>query len=179
MLISKPSSTKLSVVFKDGWRVFWDGRINVHIDSISLYQGKIEGMCDITSSNERSKRSSDAQDKKAWLTSIAKNACKEESCKDVERGVNVPHPCTAHVEIKNRADRLCSRLKNDTFRSCHETLSPEKYYDSCMYDVCACNRDIESCMCDIFTDYANECSRRGKVLNHWRQSIQDCGAFLI
>ncbi|XP_055299432.1 fibrillin-1-like [Sitodiplosis mosellana] len=172
MLISLPSSTKVLVVSKEGWRIFWDGRINVDIDTISLYKGKINGLCEVNK-NKRRKRSTEV-DMKAWLATIAQKSCIGDSYNSIDEFVNIPNPCDANVEAMERAERLCSKLKDDPFKACHGTVNPQTHYDNCMFDMCACERGIDSCMCDIFTVYANECSRRGNVVKYWRQSIQEC-----
>ena len=53
-------------------------------------------------------------------------------------------------------------LKNDIFETSHGIVEAEPYYEKCMADVCTCDRDIDSCMCDAFTAYPNECIRNDK-----------------
>lgn len=173
MIISLPSSTKVSVITKSGFRILWDGRINVDIDAISLYKGKINGLCEKNKSKRRKRYTN--IDTQAWIASMARESCIGDSCNTIDKVVNYQDQCASNMEAKKRAELHCARLMDNTFKVCHRTLSPQIYYHDCVMDVCACERGIDSCKCDVFTAYANECSRRGIVVKNWRQSIRECG----
>ncbi|XP_055299091.1 kielin/chordin-like protein [Sitodiplosis mosellana] len=174
VLITLPSSTKISVALKNGFRIFYDGLYNVDVDAISLYNGKMVGLCESNGPHERNKRSTEGNEMNSWIGKLLHDSCIEESCNTIDEALNSPHPCDSNVEVKQRAEKACAQLKSDIFATCHPYVDPKPYYDNCLYDVCAFNDDIDTWMCSIFTSYANECSRRGNVLEHWRQSIQGC-----
>lgn len=178
-LISRPSSTKLSVAFKDGLRIFYDGIYGVDIELISLYTGKIDGLCKMNGSHKRNKRSTEDDDMKLQIEKLLRESCIGESCNTIDEALNIPHPCESNPEIKPRAEEACTKLKNDFFSTCHSHVDPESYYKDCLYDVCAFRGNIDKSMCTIFTAYANECSRLGHVIEHWRQSIQECGKHFL
>lgn len=177
-LITRQSSTKISVFStKDGLRIFYDGSYGVDIDVISLYTGKLDGLCVNSGSHKLNKRSTEADDMKSSIAKFLRESCIGESCNSIDEALNIPHPCESNKKIKKRAEETCSELKSDIFSICHPHVDPESYYNNCLYDVCAFNENIDISMCTIFTAYANECSRLGHVIEHWRKSIQECGKF--
>lgn len=171
--ITFPSWNKVSVTFKDGFRIFYDGGHNVEIDAISLYNGKMVGLCEKSASHKKSKRSTEENDMKSWIAQHVRESCIGESCNTIDEALNIPHPCESSLAVRKRAEEACARLKSDIFSICHPHIDPKTYYDNCLYDVCAF--DDETSMCMNYAAYANECSRSGKVIKHWRQSVQECG----
>lgn len=172
-LISRPSSTKTSVLFKNGWRVFWDGKKALQIDITSVYSGDLNGLCVSPKSLYTRTKRSTATDTQDWIISIVKTSCYGESCQNIEKAVNIPHPCEANANVKKEAEKHCAKIKT-TFKTCHEKIAYETYYRDCVYDVCAFNGNIHLGLCPAFEAYANECSQHGRVDN-WRQSVHECG----
>lgn len=178
VVITMPSSTNVSVAMKNGFRVFYDGSHKVDVDSISLYSGKMVGLCVSNGSHKRNKRSTEGNDKDLdWVAKLMQNSCIGESCKTIAGTPNPSHPCETNAEVKQQAEKMCSQLKSDVFADCHQHVIPESHYKNCLYDVCAFKNDMENWMCSTFTAYANECSRLGNPLMYWRKSISDCGKF--
>ena len=52
------------------------------------------------------------------------------------------------------------------FSACHRVVSPEPYFASCVYDLCAC-LDQDTCLCDAMSAYALVCAKAG-VSIQWR-----------
>ncbi|XP_031619246.1 von Willebrand factor-like [Contarinia nasturtii] len=171
-LISKPSSSKTSVIFKNGWRVYWNGKDALQVDITSLYSGDLNGLCVSPKSQyTRHKRSTETH-MKDWLMATAKESCNGEGCNQIEKALNLPHPCNKNATSKKQAEANCAKLKT-AFTTCHEKIISENYYNDCMYDVCAFDGDIQLGLCPSFEAYANECSQKGSV-NNWRQSVEEC-----
>jgi len=42
-----------------------------------------------------------------------------------------------------------------------------------MYDMCACDADIKSCLCPMLAAYAKDCAALGTKLS-WRTEIDEC-----
>lgn len=56
---------------------------------------------------------------------------------------------------------------------CHWSVDPEPFYKDCLYDMCACETNIELCLCPTLSAYAKECAHEGvKIL--WRHEIEEC-----
>lgn len=47
-----------------------------------------------------------------------------------------------------------------------------------MYDLCACEVEIDRCLCPALSNYALECAKRHQVLE-WRSQIEECGMILF
>lgn len=175
--IGKPSGKQIVVTIELGFRVYWNGVSQVNIEAPSILHHKMDGLC--LSKYSRRRRSTDEDDEIAWLSSIAETPCIGENCQTVKPSIHVPHACDSNEEAKIRAERVCAKVKGGIFETCHDIVEAEPYYENCMIDVCTCDRDIDSCMCDAFAAYANECIQNDIAIYGWRQSIQECGKFLF
>ncbi|XP_031619378.1 hemocytin isoform X2 [Contarinia nasturtii] len=173
MRIRFASSTMLLVAFRDGLKLWWDGMTRVYIDAPISYRGKTKGLCGTFDSNQQNDFLTPENDIESSVGSFANKWRTKESCDFVNDDVNIPHPCTANTENKKRALEVCAKLKSKIFEECHWFVDWQPYYEDCMYDMCACKSDTASCMCSIFTAYANECNEQGSII-HWRNSIQEC-----
>lgn len=95
----------------------------------------------------------------------------DESCPDQKE---ITHPCIKKPENKAKAEKICQKIKENSFKDCHGKVNPETFYQNCLFDVCACKSDIESeCACPIMTAYSAECSREGINLG-WQNDIVEC-----
>ncbi|XP_067675152.1 uncharacterized protein [Haliotis asinina] len=76
-------------------------------------------------------------------------------------------PCTkAGYRTRKIATAKCSIITSQVFSRCHKVVSPEPFFSSCVYDMCAC-ADNPNCLCDILASYAHECAK-AKVKVQWR-----------
>ncbi|XP_074662900.1 kielin/chordin-like protein [Tubulanus polymorphus] len=76
-------------------------------------------------------------------------------------------PCkNAGFKGRRYAISKCAVLKNEEFRRCHRFVAPDSFYGACIYDMCVC-MESTSCLCDVLSTYARECSKAGIQLN-WR-----------
>ena len=108
----------------------------------------------------------------SWLTSSSERLLLPvgSTCRD--RATAPDHPCDVansqlpmpHIR-RQQASQLCSDLIDATgpYFSCYGTVNPAKYFESCLYDECAC-RLSGSCSCDSFIAYESECLRKGVSL---------------
>lgn len=170
------SSTMLLVAFIDGLKIWWDGITRVYIDAPPSYRNRTKGLCGTFNANQNDDFLTPEGDIESSVASFADKWRAKESCDYVNDDINIPHPCQSNMENKEKALEVCGKLKSKIFDECHWYVDPEMYYEDCMYDMCACKGDIASCMCPIFTAYANECSQKGSII-HWRRSIHECGSF--
>lgn len=61
--------------------------------------------------------------------------------------------------------------------ACHWHVDVEPYYESCVYDMCACQGDASRCLCPILGDYAMTCAKTA-VMIQWRYNVKECGEYL-
>ncbi|KAE8296211.1 Intestinal mucin-like protein [Larimichthys crocea] len=77
----------------------------------------------------------------------------------------IPSPC--------KQDTICNLLKSSVFAKCHPFVSPENFYQGCIYDSCRVfNRSIE---CTSLQAYAAACAQEGVCL-HWRNYTELCSS---
>ena len=100
-------------------------------------------------------------------------------CYEPETTVSLP-PCSLNSHMANFAEAKCAILNADIFRACHGSVSPDLYYDICMYDVCGCDTAYTAtCLCESIAGYAMECANEG-IFVDWREHelvAKYCGEF--
>lgn len=176
--IRHASSIMTLVAFRDGLKVWWDSMTRVYVDAPTSYRGMTQGLCGTFDANQQNDFLTPEGDIESSVAAFADKWRTKESCEFVSDSANVPHPCQSNVENKERALKICAKLKGKIFEDCHWSVDPESYYEDCMYDMCACKGDAAACMCPIFAAYANECGEQGTIIN-WRHSISECGSYEI
>lgn len=97
----------------------------------------------------------------------------DEMCNEVVDKQN-EHPCDRDPARREKAIKLCSKLKSPIFSPCHWHVDVEPFYQNCLYDLCSCANNIKSCFCPLLADYASECAREGVPLV-WRTEVRECG----
>lgn len=175
--IIQASSTFILVDFQDGVRVWWDGITRAYIDAPASYRGKTKGLCGTFNANMKDDFLTPEGDIETAVSPFANKWQTKESCEYVNNDI-VPHPCQANIEMKDKADRICSKIKEKVFEECHWLVDPESFFIDCLFDVCACKGDVNHCGCPILAAYAAECTRQGTVLN-WRHKVTECSKFKI
>ncbi|XP_038047824.1 kielin/chordin-like protein isoform X2 [Patiria miniata] len=149
-----------------GVQVLWDGSSYVEVSVPGSYARETCGMCgnfnsypqdDLKMRNGQT-ASSDAAFGNSWkVEGFNGDGCE---AKDVQ-------PCDeASYLARKLANAKCSVLKTHRFSPCHELVSPEPYFASCVYDMCACGAN-DACLCDALAAYAAECRQAGLTLS-WR-----------
>ncbi|XP_071422998.1 IgGFc-binding protein-like [Pithys albifrons albifrons] len=91
---------------------------------------------------------------------------------DPSCGVPVPSPpCSAEDEKLYRSDQFCGILttRPSSFEKCHSVISPQSYFDTCLYDLCALNGG-QDFLCAALEAYADACQAAGVTLLPWRNA---------
>ena len=151
--------------------MWFDGAARCNIDADKSFRGKTKGLCGNFNSNVKDDFETPDGLIETTVEGFANKWKTEESCPDHKE---TPHPCSKKPENKDKAEKVCRKIRESVFKDCHGKVDPETYYDNCLFDVCACENELEStCACPILTAYASECSRQGINLA-WEQSIVEC-----
>ncbi|XP_012507384.1 PREDICTED: mucin-5AC [Propithecus coquereli] len=154
-------------VYGDGHYLTFDGqRYSFSGDcEYTLVQGRVCGLCgnfDDNAINDFTTRSQ----------SVAGNALEfgnswkfSPNCPDAPAPKD---PCTANPYRKSWAQKQCSIINGATFAACHAHVEPDKYYEACVSDACACDSggDCE-CFCTAVAAYAQACHQVGLCVS-WR-----------
>ncbi|CAI9601658.1 unnamed protein product, partial [Staurois parvus] len=79
-----------------------------------------------------------------------------------------PPPCPPETEELYSNNQFCGLLtsKDGPFKACHPVISPQHFFDSCIFDLCALGAGS---LCKALEAYADTCQRAGVTLA-WRNS---------
>ncbi|XP_075763600.1 IgGFc-binding protein-like [Pelodiscus sinensis] len=77
--------------------------------------------------------------------------------------------CEEEQRQRYQRDEACGLIAkaDGPFHECHRKLSPDGFFDSCVYDVCL-NGGARSMLCQALGAYAASCRKEGVVLRDWR-----------
>ncbi|XP_062402502.1 mucin-2-like [Sardina pilchardus] len=85
----------------------------------------------------------------------------------VPTGAPIPlpthRPCNEHV--------VCDLIKSDLFAACHPHISPDRFFDGCVFDSCHMENKVVECT--SLQVYAEACAQIG-VCVHWRNHTTLC-----
>ncbi|KAM6984872.1 mucin-2 [Aplochiton taeniatus] len=80
-------------------------------------------------------------------------------------------PVSPPTKAPCRPDSICNLLKSSVFEECHPFVSPDKFFEGCVFDSChMTNPTVE---CTSLQTYASVCSLFGVCL-HWRNHTTLC-----
>lgn len=91
----------------------------------------------------------------SWLTDG-----NEEACVD---SFQEPEKTTGPV-------RICDKLEDEIFSSCHPLVDPDKFIKACSYDASYSGDEVGS-FCKTAMEYARQCCQAGEVINDWPQVL--------
>lgn len=166
------SSIFLVVLLPNGIEIWWDGVSRVYVNVPAEFRGKTKGLCGTFTVNQKDDFLTPDGDVEQVVFPFANKWKTSEQCEDVlQKDAN--HPCDINPQKRATAEKACRMLKSDLFSSCHWYVDPERFHEDCMYDMCACETDVKSCLCPILAAYAMECSHLG-VKIPWRQEVDEC-----
>lgn len=79
-----------------------------------------------------------------------------------------PLPCPPETEELYSNNQFCGLLtmKDGPFKACHSVINPNRFFDSCVFDLCALGAGS---LCNALEAYADTCLRAGVTLA-WRNS---------
>ncbi|CAG9784023.1 unnamed protein product [Diatraea saccharalis] len=152
--------------------LWWDGFTRVFIDVPASFQGKTKGLCGTFNLNQKDDFLTPEGDIEQSTLAFANKWKTREFCADVDTK-EPEHPCKANMENKETAEKYCSKLKSKLFEECHWYVDVEPYYESCLYDMCACAGDVSRCLCPLLGSYAMDCAKAG-VQVQWRYNVKEC-----
>ena len=89
------------------------------------------------------------------------------------------HPCdVGNLRLpdqrRKQAEQKCQDIvdANGPYGVCHGVVNTTSYFESCIYDVCACDLDSD-CACSSVVSYEEECRRRGVI--NINSIVDNCG----
>ncbi|XP_031757173.1 mucin-5B-like [Xenopus tropicalis] len=155
----------LVVETTNGLVIKWDRMTSIYIYLSISFKGKVCGLCgnfDGNINNDFTTRSKcvveDATEfRDSWKVSP--------TCPEVYISKD---PCSINPHRVSWAQKLCMVINSDVFSKCHSEVDPEKYYEACIRDTCACDIGGDcNCYCTAIAAYAQACSE-ACVCVDWR-----------
>ncbi|XP_033639813.1 SCO-spondin-like [Asterias rubens] len=146
----------------------WDGIDRLYITLAPSYMNKVRGLCGTFDANQNNDFITPAGDIETNKIAFTNKFVVDPGCYEPETTVSLP-PCSLNSHMANFAEAKCAILNADIFRACHGSVSPDLYYDICMYDVCGCDTAYTAtCLCESIAGYAMECANEG-IFVDWRE----------
>jgi hypothetical protein len=154
--ISNPSGREVLVTSDIGVEIWWNNAQNVRVTILGRYRNQTEGLCgtynDVASDDYKAPNGSILTD----AVDFGNSWSVDPDCEDAEF---VPHPCVENSTRALRAQANCSALLSNPFSACTSNIdaTEEGYIKDCEYDVCACERDPDACLCQAIDAYVADC----------------------
>ncbi|XP_042867748.1 kielin/chordin-like protein [Penaeus japonicus] len=179
----------VSIVTPKGIRVLWDGGSYVEVEVPVSMRGHTCGLCgnfngnatdDLTTKDGRPVATAGLM-AMSWATGRARlcsRRMREQKNAQAKRneamslGSTRPQRLTCPV-ARSKALSQCSILNSTTFQPCHAASPVDKFYESCILDMCEC-KPSRRCECDTLQAYARVCEHLGTPVRNW-QSQSKCG----
>ncbi|CAN2388181.1 binding of sperm to zona pellucida, partial [Pristimantis euphronides] len=154
-----------------GLQVTYEYNWHVVVTLSSSYYGLTQGLCG--NFNQNSKDELITADNKAvttildWAKSWKIND-RDPFCFDSCPGRNCP-TCDDTKKKQYGSDNQCGLISkaDGPFRECYSVVSPDTFFDNCLYDVCI-NKGAKQFLCQALNAYANTCRKQGAQIYDWR-----------
>ncbi|XP_053546112.1 IgGFc-binding protein-like [Bombina bombina] len=165
--LSGPSAV-LSTDF--GLQVAYENDSNVVITIPSSYYGETGGLCgnfNQNSGDEMTIENEPVGSITEWAM-IWKVKDQDAFCFDICHG-NCPK-CDETKRTLYESKQYCGLLDKTVdgpFKECYGIISPERFFDNCMYDVCN-NNGEKQYLCQALQSYAAMCQKEGVNATSWR-----------
>uniref|UniRef100_A0A8C4T5G8 IgGFc-binding protein-like n=1 Tax=Erpetoichthys calabaricus TaxID=27687 RepID=A0A8C4T5G8_ERPCA len=159
-----------------GLRISYDWNWYLLINLPSSYYNSVCGLCgDFNGNIEDEQRGKDGKLVSSvidWAKSWKVND-RDPFCWDYCQ-TNCP-VCEENMRNIYESEQYCGKLTMKTegiFEQCHVKVDPDKFFDSCVYDVCLYS-GAKKLLCQAFSAYAEACLKEGIVIKDWRK-LADC-----
>ncbi|XP_076369994.1 hemocytin-like isoform X2 [Tachypleus tridentatus] len=174
IFVTRISAQYLQAKLSNGLSVYWDGKRRIYIEAPPALYGQTEGFCGTFNRNQADDFLTREGDKETNPVDFGNKWKVKEDCPDSFHGDETMSPCDGNQQRQAIGEALCEQMVEDIFKSCHQHVAVAPYYEMCLYDVCACEEELESCACSAIAHYAEACSRQ-KILVNWRPHMPECG----
>ncbi|CAL8241748.1 unnamed protein product [Merluccius merluccius] len=153
-----------------GLRVRWDGNHYAQISLPSTYSGQTCGLCGDYDGNP-----GDDFTKPDGTPAVNANdfgnswQTKEDEDISCTPGTKPDPDCDPTLEAEVVKPEKCGKIKDPTgpFRECIAKVSPEPFFQSCVYDMCRFDGQ-QHVLCDQLQAYTDACQSAGAKVYPWR-----------
>ncbi|XP_077495549.1 uncharacterized protein LOC144106577 isoform X2 [Amblyomma americanum] len=167
--ITKPTSFFIEVE-TNGLTLLTDGKSRLVLTATEGLYTKTMGLCGTFNHNKQDDFLCPGGDVDHQVESFAKQWADGE-CDSVEP-VSVQCDSSLWPESKH----TCRQLYQGAFTACHQSVSPDPYFELCIQASCSCRSESAECLCPVFSHYAHACAAKGHVVD-WRPQVPVCGVY--
>ncbi|NWX42234.1 ZAN protein, partial [Steatornis caripensis] len=182
-------TTRIYLETDFGLYLSFDGNQNADIKLANTYRNRVEGLCgdfdggyrnDFTNPDGVWVRNVNVFGE-SWKVPLKRtNSRLRRDVNSEDESEEEPDPglfqgCSENqLEQENRTSR-CQILidSNGPFVKCHSTVSPNFYFTSCLFDMCAQGEE-DTTLCSSLEEYVLACQQQGVSMEGWRQQTV-CG----
>ncbi|XP_032895227.1 mucin-19-like [Amblyraja radiata] len=157
----------LSLTFTNGITVIWDKHTRFSVTLDKHWKDKVCGLCGNFNDNTE-------DDLKTRFNSLASNSIEYgnswKSTDSCPSSVTQSFPCEENPFCSPWATKKCSIINNPNgeFQQCHSKVDPNPYYEACLQEACACDKEGKYLgFCTAVAVYAEACNKAG-VCIRWR-----------
>ncbi|XP_055509523.1 mucin-19-like isoform X2 [Leucoraja erinacea] len=157
----------LSLTFSNGITMIWDKHTRFSVTLDQRWKDKVCGLCGNFNDNTE-------DDLTTRSNSLASNSIEFgnswKSTDSCPNSVNQTFPCEENPFCSPWAAKKCSIVTNPNgeFQQCHNKVDPNPYYEACLQEACACDKEGKYLgFCTAVAVYAEACNKAG-VCIRWR-----------
>ncbi|XP_029432776.1 IgGFc-binding protein-like [Rhinatrema bivittatum] len=156
----------------NGLRVSYNWKDHCIIIIPSSYYGTMVGLCGNFNENPKDDRITSGGTQASSIVEWAKSwrvNDRDLFCWDDCPGRNCP-TCKDNQKVKYEGENYCGLInqrENGPFRECYGKISPDNFFDSCVFDVCM-NQGAKQFLCQALDAYATSCRDEGVKIYDWR-----------
>ncbi|XP_075422774.1 mucin-5AC-like [Ascaphus truei] len=155
----------LVIEASNGLVLVWDRMTSIFIHLSRNFKGNVCGLCGNFDGNSNNDFTTRSQCVVEDVTEFRDSWKLSPTCPEV---LMTKDPCTANPYRKAWATKICNLITSDVFSACHSEVDPDKYYEGCVSDTCACDTGGDcNCYCTAIAAYSQACSE-ACVCVKWR-----------
>ncbi|XP_069764048.1 mucin-2-like [Narcine bancroftii] len=157
----------LILTFSDGITVIWDKHTRLSVTLQEHWMNKVCGLCGDFNSNTEDDFTTKFQMLAINSIDFGNSWKSRDSCLS---SPNQKFPCEENPFCSPWAEKKCSIINNvnGEFQPCHNKVDPGPYYDACLKEACACDKEGKYLgFCTAVAVYAEACNKAG-VCIRWR-----------
>ncbi|XP_075422984.1 mucin-5AC-like [Ascaphus truei] len=162
---TRNSGIYLIIEAKNGLILMWDKKTSIIIKLTEYFQDKVCGLCGNYDGNANNDFNTRGHCLVEDVIEFGNSWKLSPNCPEI---TFVKDPCEVNPSRKPWAQRQCSIITSQTFQPCHSQVDPQKYYETCVKDACACDMGGDcDCFCTVVAIYAQACSEACACID-WR-----------